>query len=82
EHPEELKRFPDQMLQAIEDGTLHLGGGDEAVGVDPERECYPAGQGTGAIQDLVPAGELVRRFVAEAEATLESIAGLRATTRA
>jgi enoyl-[acyl-carrier protein] reductase II len=80
EHPEELKPFPDQMLQAIQEGTLHLSGGDEAAGVDPERECYPAGQGTGAIHDLVPAGELVRRFVAEAEATLEGIAGLRATT--
>ena len=29
-------------------------------GVDPDRECYPAGQGVGAIHDLVPAGELVR----------------------
>ena len=82
EHPEELKPFPDQMLQAIQEGTLHLSGGDEAAGVDPERECYPAGQGIGAIDDLVPAGELVRRFVAEAEATLEGIAGLRATTTA
>jgi enoyl-[acyl-carrier protein] reductase II len=82
DHPEQLKPFPDQMLQALGEGTLHLSGGDEAAGVDPERECYPAGQGTGAIHDLVPAGELVRQFVAEAEATLESIAGLRATTTA
>ena len=30
----------------------------------------PAGQGVGAIDSLVPAGELVRRMVDEAEATL------------
>ncbi len=82
EHPEQLRPFPDQMFQALEEGTLHLSGGDEAAGVDPERECYPAGQGTGAIHRLVPAGELVRRFVAEAEAALEGISGLRATTTA
>jgi enoyl-[acyl-carrier protein] reductase II len=82
DHPDELKPFPEQLFQAIEDGTLHLTGGAEAVGVDPERECYPAGQGIGAIDELVPAGELVRRFVAQAEATVESVAGLRAPTRA
>ena len=82
DHPENLKPFPDQMLAALQEGTLHLSGGDEAAGVDPDRECYPAGQGTGAIDELVPAGELVRRFVAEAEAALESMAGFRAATRA
>jgi enoyl-[acyl-carrier protein] reductase II len=77
EHPEELKPFPEQLLQAVNDGTLHLMGGDTATGVDPERECYPAGQGTGAIDELVPAGELVRRIVAQAEAVIEQLGGLR-----
>ena len=44
----------------------------------PGREFLPAGQGAGAIHELVPAGDLVRRFVAEAEATLDHLAGLRA----
>ena len=43
---------------------------DRTPEVDPAMECYPAGQGVGAIGGLVPAGELVRRFVAEAEAVL------------
>ena len=46
---------------------MHLGGDSFSDGVDVDRECYPAGQGVGAITELVPAGELVRRFVAEAE---------------
>ncbi len=60
EHPEELKPFPDQI--------------GVATGVDPDRECYPAGQGTGAIHDIVPAGELVHRFVDEAERALAGAA--------
>ena len=38
--------------------------------VDPDKECYPAGQGVGAIHELVPAGDLVRRIVDEAEHAL------------
>ncbi len=50
-------------------GANHLGHPD-GTDVDPRREFYPAGQGVGAIDELVPAGELVRRMVEEAEATL------------
>ena len=82
DHPENLKPFPEQMFQALQEGTLHLTGGDEADGVDPDRECYPAGQGVGAIDDLIPAGELVRQIVAEAEAVIEGMAGTRTATGA
>jgi enoyl-[acyl-carrier protein] reductase II len=62
--------FPGQVIKSMTDGANHLGGGPETAGVDPAREFMPAGQGVGAIHDLVPAGELVHRFVAEAEAAL------------
>jgi len=42
--------------------------------VDPGRECYPSGQGVGGIRGLVPAGDLVRKFVDEAQAALAGIA--------
>jgi enoyl-[acyl-carrier protein] reductase II len=76
EHPEELAPFPEQMIRAIEANALHLGG-DENADVDPDKECYPAGQGVGAIDEIVPAGELVRRFVAEAERTLDHVMSVR-----
>jgi enoyl-[acyl-carrier protein] reductase II len=79
EHPEELRPFPEQIMKAVGEGTLHLTGWEATTDVDPERECYPAGQGVGAIEELVPAGELVRRFVAEAEAALSRIDELRVT---
>jgi enoyl-[acyl-carrier protein] reductase II len=77
EHPEELQTFPMQAGRAMRDGAFHLGGDETTAGVQPTREFFPAGQGTGAIHELVPAGELVRRFVAEAEEALDRIAGLR-----
>jgi enoyl-[acyl-carrier protein] reductase II len=69
EHPEELRPFPEQMMNAIQARALHLGG-DETADVDPDKECYPAGQGVGAIDALVPAGDLVHRIVEEAERAL------------
>ena len=56
---------------------LHLPTGPDDPDVDPTRECYPSGQGVGAIDELVPAGELVGRLMAEAEAALARVDGLR-----
>src|SRR5436853_7318393 len=62
EHPEELSKFPEQMGKAVAANALHLGG-DENTPVDPGKECYPSGQGVGAIDALEPAGDIVRRIV-------------------
>jgi enoyl-[acyl-carrier protein] reductase II len=76
ENPDLLKPFPEMMLASLQEGVLHLGG-DETTPVDPERECYPAGQGVGAIDSLIPAGDIVRSVVAVAERTLERLISLR-----
>ena len=73
EHPDELEPFPAQIIRSTNDGAFHLGGDAAMPGVDPGRECYPAGQGIGAIGALVPAGEIVRTMVAEAEAVLRRL---------
>jgi enoyl-[acyl-carrier protein] reductase II len=69
EHPEELSKFPEQMGKAVAANALHLGG-DEKTPVDPNKECYPSGQGVGAIETLIPAGDLVRQIVDDAEHAL------------
>jgi enoyl-[acyl-carrier protein] reductase II len=65
EHPDEVQPFPAQAIAAAKAGANHLGsaGGTD---VDPDREFFPCGQGVGAIDELVPAGDLVRRIVEEA----------------
>ncbi len=73
EHPDQLEPFPAQIVRSMNDGAFHLGGDEATSGVDPDRECNPAGQGAGAIGALVPAGEVVRTMVAEAEALLRRL---------
>jgi enoyl-[acyl-carrier protein] reductase II len=72
DHPDELQPFPNQIGRSVRDNAWHLGG-DENTAVDPDIECYPAGQGVGGIAELVPAAELVQRFVREAEKTLDRL---------
>ncbi len=71
-NPGDLKRFPDQMMSSFEIGALHLGG-DETTPVDPDKECYAAGQAVGGIEGLVPAGDLVVQFVEDAEKALSAV---------
>jgi enoyl-[acyl-carrier protein] reductase II len=78
EHPDELERFPAQLGRSIAEKAFHLGGDDTTVEVDPTRECYPSGQGVGAIHELIPAADLVRRFVAEAGDALAQAAAVTA----
>lgn len=65
--------FPGQVIRSMTDGVNHLGGDEATPDVDPEREFMPAGQAMGAIDALVPAGDLVRSIVAEAEAILSRL---------
>ena len=76
-NPADLQPFPQQAVASMQAGVNHLGfpSGTE---VDVSREFYPAGQGVGSINDLVPAGELVRRIVAEASAVLTRVGNIRA----
>jgi enoyl-[acyl-carrier protein] reductase II len=60
--------------RAANDGAFHLGGGENTEGIDPARECYPSGQGVGAIGTLIPAAALVESIVTQAERVLAGVA--------
>jgi enoyl-[acyl-carrier protein] reductase II len=62
--------FPMQYVKSLNDGVNHLGGDLTTEGVDPDREFFPAGQGAGMFDELVPAAAIVASMVADAEATL------------
>jgi len=64
----------------MQEGAFHLGGDENSTGVDPDRECYPAGQGTGAITELVAAADLLHGIVAEADEVLRRL-GAAASVR-
>ncbi len=76
QHPQDLQPFPAQAVASTKAGVNHLGAEDGTV-VDVSREFMPAGQGVGAITELVAAGDIVASMVREAERTLERIAAVR-----
>lgn len=76
QNPAELQPFPAQAVASAKAGVNHLGAPD-GTAVDVSREFMPAGQGVGAIDELVPAATLVQSMVDEAERTLERIAAVR-----
>jgi enoyl-[acyl-carrier protein] reductase II len=65
----EIQPFPAQMVVSARAGVFGLTSGD-AESMDPSRSCMPAGQGVGGIGEILPAGEIVRRVVAEASETI------------
>ncbi len=65
-HPEELLPFPQQFGRSFGDDVLHLSTGPTAQSPDPDRECYPAGQGTGSILSVEPAATVVANMVSQA----------------
>jgi enoyl-[acyl-carrier protein] reductase II len=67
EHPDQVRPFPDQLGTAMREGAFHLGGDEQTAGIDPDRECYPAGQAVGAVQTLIPAASIVSQMVRQAE---------------
>jgi enoyl-[acyl-carrier protein] reductase II len=73
DNPGELSPFPAQLSRSMTDGAFHLGGGEGTAGIDPQRECYPTGQGVGAIQTLMPAASLVAQIVDQAEQVLSGL---------
>src|SRR4051794_21822699 len=73
---DELQPFPAQFMRSMKDGANHLGLDDSAPDIDGDMEFWPAGQGAGAIHELMPAGDLVRQIVAEAEAVLGRVTTL------
>ncbi len=56
-----------------------MGGiGGQIEGLDPDRSCFAMGQSAGGVRDVLPAGEIVRRIMEEAEAAIGRVAALRA----
>jgi enoyl-[acyl-carrier protein] reductase II len=78
EHPEELRPFPEQAMVAARKGANHLGTSGDGADVDPDIEFMPAGQGVGAITEILPAAEVVDSIMREATETLDRLAGLSA----
>ncbi len=76
EHPEELQKFPNQAGVSARAGVNHLGY-PNGTDVEANKEFMPAGQGVGAINELIPAGDIVRSMVKQAEEIIGRLAAVR-----
>ena len=66
--PSKMRPFPEQLMLSAQRNVMAYWRPE----ADPEKTCFPAGQGVGGFRDIKPAGEIVREVVAQAEAVLRS----------
>ena len=78
QHPDELAALPGADHESGQAGAFHLGG-DENTEVDPTRSASPRARESVRSTHLIPAADLVRQMVAEAEAALDRMAEIRTT---
>jgi len=60
-----------------------MGGiGGQIENLDIDKSAFAMGQSAGGVRDVPTAGEIVARLVAEAEASIDRVAGLREKAKA
>jgi enoyl-[acyl-carrier protein] reductase II len=69
-----IKRFPEQLVLSAQRNVM----GYFNEQADPERTCFPAGQGVGGFREIKPAGDVLREIVSQAERVLTGLAASRA----
>jgi enoyl-[acyl-carrier protein] reductase II len=69
---DELQPFPMQAARATQDGVWRTLAGPE-YGLDPDRDCMPAGQSSGGIREVKPCREIITDIVGQAERILAAL---------
>ena len=77
-HPENIEPFPQQMATSMRKGVFTFGKDEPA---DRDRTCMPSGQGVGGIEEILPAGEIVRRVMEQANETIQRLGRFGGGTR-
>jgi enoyl-[acyl-carrier protein] reductase II len=74
--PEQLQRFPMQAARATQDGVWNVLAGPGA-GIDPDRDCMPAGQGSGGISEVKSCAAIIDDVIRQADDILARLPGLQ-----
>jgi enoyl-[acyl-carrier protein] reductase II len=75
--PGEIQTFPAQAMVSVRAGVMG-GIGGQTEGLDPDKSCFAMGQSAGGVHDVLPAGEIVRRIMAEAHEAIARLGRLDA----
>ncbi len=80
--PQDIKAFPAQAMISSQAGVMG-GIGGQIEGLDINRSAFAMGQGSGAIHDVMPAREIIKEMIAEAEEVIAKMTKLvRAAAKA
>jgi len=79
--PGDIQPFPQQAILSSRAGVMG-GIGGQIEGLDPDKSCFAMGQSAGGVHDVLPAGEIVRRILAEADQAMGRLERLRGTNLA
>ncbi len=79
--PQDIQPFPQQAMLSGRAGAMG-GIGGQMEGLDPDKSCFAMGQSAGGVHDVLPAGEIVKRIIAEAESAIAKVAKLQAKSAA
>ncbi len=74
--PQDIQPFPAQAMLSSRAGVMG-GIGGQIEGLDEDRSCFAMGQSAGGVRDILPAGDIVRRILAEADEAIARVARLR-----
>jgi enoyl-[acyl-carrier protein] reductase II len=78
--PGDIQTFPAQAMTSIRNGAMG-GIGGQIEGLDPDKSCFAMGQSAGGVHDVLPAGEIVTRIMAEAHAAIANLTRLDTAAR-
>jgi enoyl-[acyl-carrier protein] reductase II len=71
--PQDIQPFPAQAMISARAGVMG-GIGGQMEGLDINRSAFAMGQGAGAIHDVLPCAEIIRRIIREAEDVIARMA--------
>jgi enoyl-[acyl-carrier protein] reductase II len=77
--PEDIQAFPMQAMVSSRAGVMG-GIGGQIEGLDADKSCFAMGQSAGGVHGILPAAEIVRRIMAEAETAIDRVSALRQRT--
>lgn len=79
--PGEIQGFPMQAALSTRAGVMG-GIGGQIEGLDADSSCFAMGQSAGGVHDILPAGEIVARILAEADTAIDRMNALRSRVSA
>lgn len=79
--PGDIQPFPIQAGISVRNEAMG-GIGGQTENLDPDKSCFAMGQSAGGVHDVLPAGDIVRRIMAEAHASIAAVTALNAASPA